>query len=146
MEETMRRFALAAALLIAGIAPGLAQDKAMFQQLDDKWAEAFNAGDAAAVAAMYTEDAHMLPPGMEMMQGRDSIQKVFQGDMAQLSDIKLTAVDVEMLGDSAVREIGTFTAKTKGDQPQEVSGKYVQIWEKAGDEWKLATDIYNMNQ
>ena len=142
----MRRFAIAAALLIAGIAPGFAQDKAAIQALDDKFAAAFNAGDAAAVAAMYTEDAHLLPPGMEMMQGRDSIQKFWQGGMEHLSDPKLTAVDVELLGDSAVREIGTFTAKTKGDQPQEVSGKYVQIWEKAGDEWKIAIDIYNMNQ
>ena len=142
----MRRFALAAALLIAGIAPGFGQDKAAVQELTDKWAAAFNAGDAAAVAAIYTDDARLLAPGMEIIQGRDSIQQFWQGGIEQLSDIKLTVVDAEALGDNAVREIGTFTARTKGDQPQDVSGKYLNIWEKVGDEWKLATDIYNMNQ
>ena len=37
--------------------PALAQTKATMQKLNDRWAEAFNKGDAAAAAAMYTEDA-----------------------------------------------------------------------------------------
>ena len=93
----MRRFALAAALLLAGIAPSFGQDKAAIQELTDKWTAAFNEGDAAAIAAMYTEDAHLLAPGMEMMQGRDSIQQFWQGGIEQLSDMKLTVVDVELL-------------------------------------------------
>ena len=142
----MRKFALAAALLLAGVAPGFGQDKAAVQELTDKWAAAFNEGDAAAVAALYTDDAYLLAPDMEITQGRDAIQKFWQGGIEQLSDMKLTVVDVELLGENALREIGTFTAMTKGDQPQEVSGKYVNIWEKVGDEWKLATDIYNVNK
>jgi ketosteroid isomerase-like protein len=27
--------------------------------------------------------------------------------------------------------------------PQEVVGKYVVVWEKVGDDWKLAADIWN---
>ena len=142
----MRKFALAAALLLAGVAPGFGQDKAAVQELTDKWAAAFNEGDAAAVAALYTEDAYLLAPDMEITQGREDIQKFWQGGIEQLSDMKLTVVDVELLGENALREIGTFTAMTKGDQPQKVSGKYVNIWEKVGDEWKLATDIYNVNK
>ena len=142
----MRKFALAATLLLAGVAPGFSQDKAAVQELTDKWAAAFNEGDAAAVAALYTEDAYLLAPDMEITQGRDGIQKFWQGGIEQLSDMKLTVVDVKLLGENALREVGTFTAKTKGDQPQEVSGKYVNIWEKVGDEWKLATDIYNVNK
>jgi ketosteroid isomerase-like protein len=59
------------------------------------------------------------------------------------SDPKLTIVDVKSLGQSAAREIGTFSLKTKGSTPEEVTGKYVVIWEKVGTEWKLATDIWN---
>jgi ketosteroid isomerase-like protein len=33
--------------------------------------------------------------------------------------------------------------KTKGQTPQEVTGKYVVVWEKVGTEWKLAVDIWN---
>jgi ketosteroid isomerase-like protein len=42
---------------------------------------------------------------------------------------------------SAAREIGTFSLKTKGPTPQEVTGKYVVVWEKVGKDWKLAADI-----
>jgi ketosteroid isomerase-like protein len=32
---------------------------------------------------------------------------------------------------------------TKGSPPQQVSGKYVVVWEKVGNDWKLAADIWN---
>ena len=47
------------------------------------------------------------------------------------------------LGASAAREIGTFSLKTKGSTPQEVTGKYLVVWEKVGNDWKLAADIWS---
>ena len=65
-------------------------------------------------------------------------------DMAErISDPKVTTLDVKSLGPSAAREIGTLSLKTKGQTPQEVTGKYVVVWEKVGTEWKLAVDIWN---
>ena len=61
----------------------------------------------------------------------------------QVGDPKLTTLDLKPLGTSAAREIGTFSLKTKGSTPQEVTGKYVVVWEKVGSDWKLATDIWN---
>ena len=55
---------VACLMLLAG--PAAAQSKTNIQKLDDQWSEAFNKGDARAVAAMYTQDAYMLPPGAEM--------------------------------------------------------------------------------
>jgi len=59
------------------------------------------------------------------------------------SATKLIALDVKPLGPSAAREIGTFSLKTKGPTLQEVTGKYLVVWEKIGSEWKLAADIWN---
>ena len=64
----------------------------------------------------------------------------------QIGDIKLKTVDVQPLGPDAAREIGTFTFKTKGQPPQEVSGKYAVVWRKIGGQWLLATDIWNSEQ
>jgi ketosteroid isomerase-like protein len=58
-------------------------------------------------------------------------------------DPKLTTLDVTPLGSGAAREIGTFSLKTKGPSSQEVTGKYVVVWEKVGNDWQLATDIWN---
>jgi uncharacterized protein (TIGR02246 family) len=142
----MRRVAVAAACLVLVAGPALAQTKAMIQQLSGEWAAAFNKGDAAAVAAMYTEDAYVLPPGAEMAKGRKAIQAFWAQANQQLGDAKLTTVDVMSLGPGAAREIGTFSFKTKGQTPEAVVGKYAVVWRKIGGRWLLATDIWNMNK
>jgi uncharacterized protein (TIGR02246 family) len=126
--------------------PALAQNKATIEKLNDVWTVAFNKGDAAAVAALYTEDAYVLPPGSAMVKGRAAIEAFWRQAAQQMSDAKLTTVDVLPLGRSAAREIGTVTLKTKSQPPQEVVGKYVVVWRKIGRDWKLATDIWNTDK
>ena len=127
-------------------APALAQGKATIEKLNDAWTAAFNKGDAAAVAALYTEDAYVLPPGLTMVKGRAAIEAFWRQAAQQMSDAMLTTLDVLPLGRSAAREIGTVTLKTKSQPPQEVVGKYVVVWRKIGRDWKLATDIWNTDK
>ena len=133
-------------ILISGATAALAQDKAAIQKLNDAWTAAFNKGDAAAVAAMYTEDAYVLPPGAEIVKGRTAIEAFWRQAAQQMGDAKLTVLDVLPLGRAAAREIGTVTLKTKSQPPQEVVGKYVVVWQKVGSAWKLATDIWNTDK
>ncbi len=136
--------ALCLGMLLAGSA--LAQSKATIQQLNDQWDAAFDKGDAAALAAMYAEDAYLLPPGHEMARGRSQIRAFWAGAVQQLGDAKLTTVDVQRLGRGAAREIGTFSFATKAQPPQPVVGKYVVVWRRIGGHWLLATDIWNTNK
>jgi len=85
--------------------PALAQNKATIEKLNDVWTAAFNKGDTAAVAALYTEDAYVLPPGSAMVKGRAAIEAFWRQAAQQMSDAKLTTVDVLPLGRSAAREI-----------------------------------------
>jgi uncharacterized protein (TIGR02246 family) len=142
----MRRVALIALCLVLLAAPALSQTKAMIQQLNGEWVAAFNKGDAAAIVAMYTEDAYVLPAGAQMAKGRRAIQAFWAQAAQQLGDAKLTTVDVMSLGPGAAREIGTFSFKTKGQTPETVVGKYAVVWRKIGGRWLLATDIWNMNK
>jgi uncharacterized protein (TIGR02246 family) len=142
----MRRAALATMCLVLLAAPALAQTKAMIQQLNAEWMAAFNKGDAAGVASLYTEDAYVLPAGAEMAKGRKAIQAFWAKATQQLGDAKLTTVDVMSLGPGAAREIGTFSFKTKGQTAETVVGKYAVVWRKVGGRWLLATDIWNMNK
>jgi|SRR5580658_10469370 uncharacterized protein (TIGR02246 family) len=132
--------------LLISTAPAMAQSKAAIQKLNDAWAAAFNKGDGATVAAMYADDAYVLPPGSDMIQGRDKIAAFWNGAAQQMGDAKLTTIDVLPLGRNAAREIGTVTLKTKGDQPQEIVGKYAVVWRKINGQWMLATDIWNTNK
>ena len=138
----MRRMAPVIALVVALIAPAFAQ-KAEIEAVNAKWIDFFNEGNFAGVASLYTEDATAFPPGSGMVKGRAAIEALWKSMAEQVSDPKLTTLDVKPLGSSAAREIGTFSLKTKGPMPQEVTGKYVVVWEKVGRNWKLAADIWN---
>lgn len=81
-----------------------------------------------------------------MVQGRQAIRGFWDSTVKQLGDGRLTTLDVQALGPDAAREIGTFRFMTKSNPPEEMTGKYVVVWRKVGDQWKLATDIWNMNK
>jgi len=138
----MRRIAPVIALVAALIAPAFAQ-KAEIEAVNVKWIDFFNKGDFAGVASLYTEDAIAFPPGSGMVKGRAAIEALWKSMAAQVSDPKLTTLDVKPLGPSAAREIGTYSLKTKGATPQEATGKYLVVWEKIGSDWRLAADIWN---
>jgi len=138
----MRSIALVIAFVISLTAPAWTQ-KAEIEAINTKWIELFNKGDFSGIASLYSTDAIALPPGSSMVHGRAAIEAMWKSMAEQVGDPKLTTVDVKPLGPSAAREIGTFALKTKGPTPQEVIGKYVVLWEKAGNDWKLTTDIWN---
>jgi uncharacterized protein (TIGR02246 family) len=142
MELIMRGIALVITFVLGLITPALAQ-KAEIEAVNAKWAEFFNKGDFAGVASLYTTDATAFPPGSAMVQGGAAIGAMWKSLAEQVSDPKLTTLDVKPLGPSAAREIGTFSLKTKGPTPKDVTGKYVVVWEKIGSDWKLAADIWN---
>jgi ketosteroid isomerase-like protein len=126
--------------------PALAQDKDTIEKMNAAFTGAFNRGDFASAAALYAEDAYVLAPGAEIVKGRGSIQSFWAKAAESLGDVNLTTLVVTPLGGSVAREIGTFSGKIKGSQPQDVSGKYVVIWQKVGDDWKMSTDIWNSNK
>jgi uncharacterized protein (TIGR02246 family) len=142
MELIMIRMALVIAFVLALIGPASAQ-KAEIEAVNAKWTEFFNKGDFAGVASLYTADAVAFPPGSPMVHGQAAIGAMWKSMAEHVSDPKLTTLDVKPLGPSAAREIGTVSLKTKGSTPQEVTVKYVVVWEKVGNDWKLAADIWN---
>jgi uncharacterized protein (TIGR02246 family) len=138
----MLRLFLTIALVAGMSAPAIGQ-KAEIEAVNAKWTEFFNKGDFAGVASLYTEDATAFPPGSAMVKGRAAIEVMWKDMAEKISDPKVTTLDVKPLGLSAALEIGTVSLKTKGPTPQEVTGKYVVVWEKIGNDWKLAIDIWN---
>ena len=138
----MHRIAVVIALFASLITPASAQ-KASIEAVNAKWMELFNKGDFNRIASLYTEDATALPPGSGMVKGRAAIASMWKGMAQQVTNPKVVTLEVKLLGSTGAREIGTFSLQTKAPTPQEVSGKYVVIWEKVGREWKLATDIWN---
>jgi uncharacterized protein (TIGR02246 family) len=109
---------------------------------------AFSRADAGAIAALYTEDATLLPPGSSMMSGKEAIQSFWQGAIGMgLKEAKLDIVKIESSGNLAY-EVSRFTLS--GEQPSgesiRLTGKYVVVWKNEGGVWKLHVDIWNADE
>jgi uncharacterized protein (TIGR02246 family) len=141
----MRKFGLIIAFVAVTSGPAMAQ-KAEIEAANAKWIELFNKGDFAGIGSLYADDATALPPGSAMVRGNTAIGTMWKKVSEEVEDPKLVTLDVKPLGPSAAREIGTFKLKTKGPNPKDMTGKYVVVWEKVGNDWKLATDIWNDGQ
>lgn len=103
---------------------------------------AFDAGDAAAVAEVYTEDGQILPPNYEPMSGKPAIQAFWQGAMDMgIVAAKLETVELDVLGDTAV-EVGKGTLFAAGDQVAD-EAKYIVVWKREKGEWRWDRDIWN---
>lgn len=111
-----------------------------------KFAEIFKRGDAAGVAALYTSDARLLPPGVPMMSGAEAIEKFWQAAMNMgIKEATLETIDVESSGGDLATEIGKFTLGIETPDGERVAqtGKYVVLWKNDGGTWKLHADIWN---
>ncbi len=65
--------------------------------------DSLNGGDAAGVAAHYTDDAALLPPDAARIDGREGIQGVWQGLIdADIRDVALTTQEVDVFGDVSI--------------------------------------------
>ena len=124
----------------------LAQVRQEIEAANVKFGEAARAGDAAALAMLYTADARILPPNSEMIQGREGIEAFWGGGFQMgITDIVLTTVDIMGIGDM-VCEIGkaVITIQPEGADAVEDMAKYLVVWKKGEDGmWRLHVDIWN---
>jgi uncharacterized protein (TIGR02246 family) len=109
---------------------------------NEKFMTAFNGGDAAGLAALYTEQGQVLPPNSDFVTGQQAIQGFWQAIMDMgIKEAKLEIIETEDHGDTAA-EVSKFTLYGEGRQVLD-KGKYIIIWKREGGHWKLHRDIFN---
>jgi uncharacterized protein (TIGR02246 family) len=138
--------ALAACQPAAPPAPGFTQaDRDSIEAKRTAWANAVNAGDKAALTALYTEDGTLMPPNAPKATGRIAIRQVFDAFPA-VGDAKLTAVDVAGTADMAVVQ-GAYTMNLMlpgATAAVADTGKFIELWRKQADgSWLISWDIWN---
>jgi uncharacterized protein (TIGR02246 family) len=134
--------ALALALPLPVLAQsGEADLRAQIEKMDRAWEKAYNAGDAAALTALYTKDAKVMAPGAEGASGTSAIQKLFAADVAQGVKNTLTMGDVVGFGDYAL-ETGTFVA-TSAEGKHLDHGSFMTLLRKVDGGWKIHRDTWN---
>ena len=139
---TVGLLALALALPLPAFAQaGAGNLRAQIEKVGQAWQKAYNAGDAAAVTALYTTDAKLMVPGAETGSGPKAIQKLLAADIALGGKLALTTDDVVGFGDYALETGGWVTTSPDGKHLDH--GPYVTLYKKADGGWKIYRDIWN---
>jgi uncharacterized protein (TIGR02246 family) len=104
---------------------------------------AFENQDAEAMAALYTEDAQLLPPNGDFQIGNAAVE-AFWGSLftAGFDGVILETLEVHGNG-TLVSEVGLFTLYLNGQYFD--NGKYIVVWKKVNGKWYLHRDIWNSN-
>jgi uncharacterized protein (TIGR02246 family) len=103
---------------------------------------AWNASDWAALAAMYMDDAIVMPPGSEAIEGMEAISAFFGALPGDVS-LDLTTLEVFSVMGAAL-EVGSWVM-TAADGSHADHGSYMAAFSKTDDGWKIARDIWNSN-
>jgi uncharacterized protein (TIGR02246 family) len=126
------------------------EDKQNIRAVDEAWARAAKAGDGQAIAALYTTDAVLLPPGEPMVKGEAAKKYWVDFGNGFSGPTELNTMSVEGGGNVAAA-IGTYkmalTPKKAGAKPLPVDeGKYIEVLRRQDDgSWKIVYDIWNPN-
>jgi len=106
--------------------------------------EVVRKGNYDALDRVYTADASILPPGADLISGREAIKSFWKSAIAALNVAsgKLETVEAHPAGD-VIYEIGRATLVGKDGGKSAL--KYVVVWKQEGGVWKWHIDIWNAN-
>lgn len=139
----MRRYLCAVALVgLVGCASSanVEQEQTALMEADRAWSQV--ARDVDKFVANFASDATIYAPGMPAVTGTDNIRKTYS-EMVSAPDFSLSFSPSEAVvaksGDVGYTS-GTYEMSMAGTSEK---GKYVTVWKKEGDAWKVSEDIFN---
>jgi uncharacterized protein (TIGR02246 family) len=118
--------------------------KDAFTSICQQFQKSFNQGDVEGLASLYLEDAKILPPNMDMIEGKDTIQKFWQGALEMgIKSYKPEMIEVESSGNLGFL-VGTYTVF--GNENQVINkGKVLTVLKNIDGKWKIYRDMFNSN-
>jgi len=114
----------------------------ILKDADKQYADAFNRGDFAAIAALHTEDVLELPPNASAVNGRQGVESSYKEFFdAGWKNLSLSSVRIGSDGDLAYN-VGRYSVD--GPTDEGITGNFVDIYKRQADgSWKIHVTITN---
>ncbi|SMG29081.1 Ketosteroid isomerase homolog [Marivirga sericea] len=102
------------------------------------------ASDYKKIADSYTEDAKIFPNNTNILEGEDIITYWTLPEGISTTYHKITQTEISIINNTAY-DYGYYEGKTKHKDGHISSwkGKYVIVWKKVDENWKMYLDIWN---
>lgn len=123
-------------------------DQAALKEITVTWFNAYNGGDAETSAALYAEDAVLMPPHAPVARGRAAIRAFLAKDSADAKSAGLKLVNgvetADVNGDWGWNS-GSYTIQDGSGQSVD-SGSYLSVSHKVSGKWLYVRDTYNSDR
>jgi len=117
-----------------------------FAATRDAFVAALEGGNAKAAADVYADDARLLAPSAELLQGREAIEAFWRAGLeAGISEVELESLELERR-DGLAYEIGRYTLQLEPAEGGTVvdRGNYLLVHERQEDgSWRWAVEMFN---
>jgi uncharacterized protein (TIGR02246 family) len=127
---------------IAASAPGPAhpQDEKSIRTAAEAFAEAYNAGDAKAIAQLFVADGEVVSEDGQSTQGREGIEQVFAGIFKEhpKTHMDLAIGSIRFIGPDMAVEEGMATVTHAADEPAQRS-PYSVTYARQDGKWLTAS-------
>jgi len=119
-------------------------DRRVVEESLGAFANAVNTDDWAAVAALYADDARLMPPNTAPVLGREAIHEFFV-NFPPIDALELTLEKIDAVGDLLYLH-GSYTMNflVEGGDPVVDQGKFLEVRRKAADgSWPMLLDMFS---
>ena len=121
------------------------EDVAAIRAANDAWIQAFRDNDDAALVALYSDDAVIMPPNESVIEGHAAIQAYYDADAVTVTEHSESILEID--GRDGIAYIrGTSSTVRMGEdgEPVTVSDKYLVILRRQADgSWLFTHEIWN---
>lgn len=121
------------------------KDKELVLAQAARFSEVYMAGNYEELANIYTKDGKIFPGGTPILMGREQIIDRFKiREGSRLIHHQIVPEEINFIGNYAY-DYGYYEGKTQHSNSEITSfkGKYVVVWQKVDDTWKMYLDIWN---
>ncbi len=126
------------------IATFAASAQSNVQSLADRWVEAYNEHDRAALGALYTDDALLMMHGTPTIAGRGEIGEYWSEDFESRNPLTLLTVTHSVQGSDMTLVHGDYQVVSRDDGSILGKGRFAHIWTAARNgSWRLDRDLWD---
>jgi uncharacterized protein (TIGR02246 family) len=133
---------VAASILCVAAMAGCSRGGTLPDSVTGAWEQAFTRHDLPGCVALFTDDAEILPQHGPKVSGKKDIEVFLQDSMNQRVSYD-TDTQMTIVRDDLAVEEGTYVVRNVRRGLDVEQGKYLHVWRRVGNDWKLFRMIYN---
>ncbi|HEV8330358.1 MAG TPA: nuclear transport factor 2 family protein [Steroidobacteraceae bacterium] len=133
---------VAASILCVAAMAGCSRGGTLPDSVTEAWEQAFTRHDLAGCVALFTDDAEILPQHGPKVTGKKDIEAFLQDSMNQRVSYD-TDTQMTIVRDDLAVEEGRYVVRNVRRGLDVEEGKYLHVWRRVGNDWKLYRMIYN---